>query len=94
MTTTREQRANEAARKIVGDYVVSMCGFPSSTVYDKMKGDGLVASIEKAILAEPAQCSELVDAAAGFLENKRSDTAVPFMRFKNAVEAVIGRRIS
>lgn len=44
MTT---EKANEIARKIVGDYVVSIIGFPSSGAYDQMKGGELVKAIEK-----------------------------------------------
>ena len=37
---------------------------------------------------------EVAEAGLAFLENKRSDTAVPYMRFKGALERYFGRRIS
>lgn len=44
------KKANETARKIVGDYVVSICGFPSMSTYDRMNGGDLVKTVEKALL--------------------------------------------
>lgn len=40
---------NETARKIVGDYLMSLYGVPSTSLYDKMKGDELVKAIEKSL---------------------------------------------
>lgn len=37
---------------------------------------------------------EIALAGRAFLENKRPDTAEPFMRFKNALERYFGRVIS
>lgn len=52
--------ANEVARKIVGDYIVSVYGVPSLSIYEKMKGDQLVQSIEKALKDEREECAKEV----------------------------------
>lgn len=36
----------------------------------------------------------VAESGLAFLENKRSDTAVPYMRFKRDLELYFGRRIS
>jgi len=44
------RKANERARKIVGDHVVAIAGYPSEGVYEYLKGEALVSVIEKALL--------------------------------------------
>lgn len=44
------KKANETARKIVGDHIVSIAGYPSTGMYHSIGGDALVPVIEKALL--------------------------------------------
>lgn len=44
-------------------------------------------------LCDQVVLEEVAKTGLAFIENKRSDTAVPFMQFKKALELYFGRRI-
>ena len=46
-----QAKADETARKIVGDYIVSAYGVPSLSIYEKAKGIELVRSIKAALIS-------------------------------------------
>jgi hypothetical protein len=45
---TMEVAASAVARKLVGDWLISVVGAPSLSAYEKFKCDDLVAAIERA----------------------------------------------